>query len=213
MVAVGARQPGEAAGRVAAGEREFHLVDDEGGEAPVSVGERRLERVPASSDEPLEGTDAGVRAVERTWRARGGRRRARCWDGGQEHAAPPWHAPRQGMFGVSASLGVGAVRLPSTAVGQLRHLSARSSVFSRENKAAHDVKPESDTAHAKSQHLRHLLLIPVHPRVDPESSIIIKPGRPGARLRPPGLARGPAVGREQRAGEGAGRVWVTWEDR
>ena len=158
---------GEAAGRVAAGERALHLVDDEGGETPVGVGERRLERFPASTDEPLEGSDAGVRAVERARRTRNGRRRARSGDGGQEHAAPPWHAPCQGRFGVSASPGVGAVRLPSTAVGQLRHLSARSSVFSRENEAAHDVKPESHTTHAKSQHLRHLLVIPVRPWVDP----------------------------------------------
>ncbi len=54
MVAVRAGERGEAAGRVAAGQGALHLVVHEGGEAPVGVGERGLERVPASAHEALK---------------------------------------------------------------------------------------------------------------------------------------------------------------
>jgi hypothetical protein len=70
VVAVRVGEPSEATGRVAAGQRAVYLGRHEAGEAPVGVGERRLERVPASAHEGLERPDAGVRAVERARRAR-----------------------------------------------------------------------------------------------------------------------------------------------
>jgi hypothetical protein len=49
VVAIGAREPGEASSRVAATQRLLDLARDEGGERAVSGLERRAERVPAAA--------------------------------------------------------------------------------------------------------------------------------------------------------------------
>ncbi|MFT6147321.1 MAG: hypothetical protein ACJATT_004106 [Myxococcota bacterium] len=89
VVAIGAREPGEASRRVAARQRLLDLARDEGGERAVGDLERRAERPPAAAHEALQRPTAPVGAVDGAQRAGRDHKAARGRGGGQRHAAAP----------------------------------------------------------------------------------------------------------------------------